>query len=99
MINSNAFTWVKINVFDSIFTEVYSDGLTDNNSALIQLMALHQTTVCYMKPWMWLVHIAQSTVASFTKELNLRLAQCPLKTNGRLAIRGLTTLVKEATGN
>ena len=37
-------------------------------------------------------------VASFTKEVNPRLAKRPLKTNGRLANLGLTTLVKEATG-
>ena len=36
-------------------------------------------------------------VASFTKEVNLRLAKRPLKTNGRLANHGLTSLVKEAT--
>ena len=38
-----------------------------------------------------------TTVASFTKEVNLWLAKCPLKTNGHLANRGLTSLVKEAT--
>ena len=37
-------------------------------------------------------------VASFTKEVNLRLAKSPLKTKGCLANRGLTSLVKEATG-
>ena len=37
------------------------------------------------------------TVASFTKEVNPRLAKRPLKTNGRSANRGLTSLVKEAT--
>ena len=37
-------------------------------------------------------------VASFTKEVNLQLAKCPLKTNGHLANRRLTSLVKEATG-
>ena len=38
-------------------------------------------------------------VASFTKEVNPQLAKRPLKTtNGRLANRGLTSLVKEATG-
>ena len=36
-------------------------------------------------------------VASFTKEVNPRLAKRLLKTNGRLANRGLTSLVKEAT--
>ena len=36
------------------------------------------------------------TVASFTKEVNPRLAKRPLKTNGRLANRELTSLVKEA---
>ena len=38
------------------------------------------------------------TVASFTKEVYPRLAKRPLKTNGRLANRGLTSLVKEDTG-
>ena len=33
-------------------------------------------------------------VASFIKEVNPRLAERPLKTNGRLADRGLTSLVK-----
>ena len=37
-------------------------------------------------------------VASFTKEVNPRLAKRPLKTNGRLANRGLTSFVKESTG-
>ena len=35
-------------------------------------------------------------MASFTKDVNQRLARCPLKTNRRLATRGLTSLVKEA---
>ena len=38
-----------------------------------------------------------TTVGSFTKEVNPRLAKRPLKTNGRLANRGLTSLVKEPT--
>ena len=37
-------------------------------------------------------------VASFTKEVNSRLAKRPLKINGRLANHGLTSLIKEATG-
>ena len=36
-------------------------------------------------------------MASFTKEVNLRLAKRPLKTNGCLANRSLTSLVKETT--
>ena len=36
-------------------------------------------------------------VASFTKEVNQRLAKRPLKINGRLANRRLASLVKEAT--
>ena len=36
-------------------------------------------------------------VASFTKEVNPRLAKRPLKTTGRLANLELTFLVKEAT--
>ena len=35
--------------------------------------------------------------ASFTKEVNLRLAKCPLKTNGRLANLELISLIKEGT--
>ena len=38
-------------------------------------------------------------VASFTEEVHPRLAKRPLKTNGRLANHGLTSLVKEATGS
>ena len=37
-------------------------------------------------------------VVSFTKEVHPRLAKRPLVFNGRLANRGLTSLVKEATG-
>ena len=46
--------------------------------------------------WVW-GHM--TSVASFTKEVNLRLAKRPLKTNGRLANCGLTFLVKVATGS
>ena len=38
----------------------------------------------------------QLTVASFTKEVNPRLAKRPLETNGHLVNRGITSLVKEA---
>ena len=38
-------------------------------------------------------------VASFAKEVNLRLAKRPLVFNGRLANRGLTSFVKKATGD
>ena len=37
-------------------------------------------------------------MASFTKEVNPWLGKRPLKTNGRLANHGLTSLVKKATG-
>ena len=39
----------------------------------------------------------QTPVAYFTKEVNSRLAKRPLVYIGRLANRGLTSLVKEAT--
>ena len=39
------------------------------------------------------------TVASFIKEVNPWLVKRPLISNGRLANRGLTSLVKEATGD
>ena len=45
----------------------------------------------------WLRQHHQLPVASFTKEVNPRLAKRPLKTNGRLANLELTSLVKEAT--
>ena len=41
----------------------------------------------------------QPPVASFTKEVNPRLAKRPLKISGRLANRELISLVKEATGD
>ena len=44
------------------------------------------------------VFLKRPPVASFTKVVNPRLAKCPLVFNGRLANRGLTSLVKEATG-
>ena len=44
-----------------------------------------------------MTNILQTPVASFTKEVNPWLAKRPLKTNGRLANHGLTSLVKEAT--
>ena len=37
------------------------------------------------------------SVASFIEDVNPRLAKRPLETNGRLANRGLTSLVKQAT--
>ena len=37
-------------------------------------------------------------MASFTKEVNPGLDKRPLNTSGRLANRGLTSLVNEATG-
>ena len=42
-------------------------------------------------------HSQYTPGASFTKEVNLGLAKRPLVFNGRLANRGLTSLVKEAT--
>ena len=43
-------------------------------------------------------YIPVASVASFTKKVNSQLAKRPLKTDGRLANRELTSLVKEATG-
>ena len=41
-------------------------------------------------------HCSIPGVSSFSKEVNPRLVKRPLKTNGRLANRGLTSLVKDA---
>ena len=46
----------------------------------------------------FILAILSPQVASFTKEVNSGLAKRPLVFNGRLANRGLTSLVKEATG-
>ena len=43
--------------------------------------------------------LKEAPVAYFSKEVNPRLAKRPLVFNGRLAKRGLTSLVKEATGH
>ena len=39
-----------------------------------------------------------STVTSFNKKVNPQLAKRPLKTNGRLSNRGLTSLVRDHSG-
>ena len=55
------------------------------------------------KWWRWVItptlkpSQTQSPVASFTKEVNPRLAKRPLKINGHLANPELTSLVKETT--
>ena len=66
----------------------------------------HEDTVILYKPlingstyfsWKLLLKRRQERpVASFTKEVNQRLAKRPWKTNGHLANRWLTSLVKEA---
>ena len=49
-------------------------------------------------PYRIKLSLSSPTVSGlFTKEVNLRLAKRPLKFNGRLANRGLTSLVKDAT--
>ena len=46
----------------------------------------------------WIFHLGMETpTGSFTKEVNLRLAKCPLVSNGHLANLKLTSLVKGAT--
>ena len=49
------------------------------------------TSLIYQAFW-------QLPLASFTNKVNPRLAKRPLDFNGRLANRGLTSLIKEATG-
>ena len=56
-----------------------------------------QVGPCWPHQLCYLGRFTHQTVASFTKDVNPRLAKRPLKTNGRLAIRGLTSLVKEVT--
>ena len=43
------------------------------------------------------VFFVETLVASFTKDVNLWLAKCPLRTNGHLDNLGLPSLLKEAT--
>ena len=45
---------------------------------------------------LWTLGKRLPSTASFTKEVNSRLAKCPLVFNGRLTYGGLTSLVKEA---
>ena len=58
---------------------------------------LHHVTVVSQALFAY-VSSGPPPVTSFTKEVNPRLAKRPLEINGRLANRGLTSLVKEATG-
>ena len=59
---------------------------------LVSSLILHK---CHSAPTL----IIKQPVASFTKEVNSRLAKRPLVFNGRLANLELTSLVKEATGD
>ena len=61
-------------------------------------MTVNPLDICF-----WWIHLFTAitlcaNMASFTKEVNQRLAKCPLVFHGRLANRWLTSLVKEATG-
>ena len=49
-------------------------------------------------PWLLTSSRPKAPVASLTKEVDPRLAKRPLIFNGRLANRGFTSLVNEATG-
>ena len=42
--------------------------------------------------------LSGTPLSSFTKDVYLQLAKCPMRFNGRLANHGLTSFVKEATG-
>ena len=58
--------------------------------------------MCLVTPTFGLIHtmrclVSPTPVAYFTKEVNMRLAKCPLVFNGHLASRSLTFLVKGAT--
>ena len=78
---------------DKYFIWIHYERLHNHNKAK------HNKTVCiflgiYCKPE---VTVSMTAVASFTKDVIQRLAKRPLKTSGRVANRGLTSLVKEAT--
>ena len=71
-------------------------GLIENQSPFIQVITWCNTGNLPLPEPMTMTHMALP-VASFIKEVNRRLAKHPLKTNGQLANRKLTSLVKEAT--
>ena len=79
-----------------IVSKIYTEG----RSTQVQTARwrAHKLSIIWTNddPVHW--HIYAQPVTSFTKEVNWRLAKCPLKTNGRLANRQLASLVKEATG-
>ena len=77
-----------------------SNGPIDDKSSFVQAVAWSRIGSKLLPEQMmtYFTNISVSPVPSFTKEVNPRLTKCPLKTNGRLANRGLTSLVKEATG-
>ena len=89
-----------------VFIQVYS-GSFKFHGILFAVIQLISSQHCFRywleKPlpeWM-MTQFADTYVlpmASFTNAVNPRLAKRPLIFNGRLANRGLTSLVKEATG-
>ena len=76
------------------FTCPFFCGLPPNNfSHIIQSCCVGSIA------WIiWFTNYRNLPVASFIKKVNPWLAKHPLKTNGCLANRRLTSLVKEATG-
>ena len=89
---------------DKYFMWIHYEWLHNHNKAK------HNKTVCiflgiycswsitcqYCSSYIFILDL--TPVASFTKEVNRWLAKRPLKTNGRLTNRRLTSLVKETIG-
>ena len=92
------FIWVsrhlQVTANSTIYSKVYS-GWSSKAQVILKNSYLDLQSALYL---LRAGHI-YTPVASFTKEVNPRLAKRPLKTNGHLANRGLTSLVKEATGH
>ena len=75
--------------------------LTQKMDMFFSKLLWHSVIPTIFKNQMMSLDIAnefETPVVSFTKEVNPRLAKRPLIFNGRLDNRGLTSLVKEATG-
>ena len=70
--------------------------ITSNSTVCSKIYSANsKETLAGQAAYSWPAFDISMPVASFTKEVNPRLAKRPLKTNGRLANRELTSLVKE----
>ena len=81
----------------SAFVGLMGISISGISNYMPEILCAVITYICRRHLRTWLLINFQLPVASFTKEVNSRLAKCPLVFNGHLANHRLTSSVKETT--